>query len=101
MVLTVAVTSALDMSSRTQKITSKVFTAAIDRLHAGKATGSDRISNDGCKGNKESFAPVLARAFNHALETGTVARTFTQATVHCIPKVTNPSIGLDFRPITI
>lgn len=88
-------------TSLTSAITEDEVRTAIDSLGKGKATGPDLIPNTWYQDMRTEIAPLLTTVFNQGLITAHLPESFKAATIHCIPKVSKPDTGLDFRPIAL
>lgn len=75
--------------------------AAIAACPAGKASGSDSITNDWYRSVATEIAPVLASTFSRWVRTGALPPSFKDPTIFCIPKVAAPKNGLDYRLISL
>lgn len=84
-----------------EAISAEEIDTAIKQPHRGKSTSPDRIPNDWYIDFKEEITPVLLTAYDNVLQTGRVPKSFTSATIHCIPKCSKPRTRLDYRPIAL
>lgn len=51
--------------------------------------------------NGDLLVPILASLYTSCLEQHAVPASFLEAIIFCIPKVSKPRSGLDFRPLTL
>ena len=74
---------------------------AIIKLNSKSAPGSDGLSSDLYKTQKEVFIPILTELFNKIHETHYVPPSFKQAIIKLIPKKPNCVNIENFRPISL
>ena len=74
---------------------------AIMKLNSKSAPGSDGLTSDLYKTQKEFFVPLLTKLFNDIYETSYVPPSFEQAIIKVIPKKPNVYDIGNFRPISL
>ena len=74
---------------------------AIMKLNSRSAPGSDGLTSDLYKTQKEFFVPLLTKLFNDIYETSYVPPSFEQAIIKVIPKKPNVYDIGNFRPISL
>ena len=74
---------------------------AIMKLNSKSAPGSDGLTSDLYKTQKEFFVPLLTKLFNDIYETSYVPPSFEQAIIKVIPKKPNVYDMGNFRPISL
>ena len=71
------------------------------KLNSRSAQGSDGLTSDLYKTQKEFFVPILTKLFNDIYETSYVPPSFEQAIIKVIPKKPNVYDIGNFRPISL
>ena len=84
-----------------EKFTEYEVEKAIMKLNSNSAPGSDGLTSDLYKTQKETFIPILTELFNNIHETKYVPPSFKHAIIKLIPKKPNDINIANFRPISL
>ncbi|MEM6402862.1 MAG: reverse transcriptase family protein, partial [Cyanobacteria bacterium P01_D01_bin.116] len=74
---------------------------AINALNSKSAPGPDGLTSNYYKKFKHIFQDILSDLFNEIVNQGKLPESMTLATIKLIPKIPNPLLPKDFRPISL
>ena len=87
----------LDMG---QEVSREEITAAFMSIHPHKAPGPDGFNGHFFRSTWASIGEEIISGIKYFFETGRLLKELNTTTISLVPKVTNPSILNDYRPIS-